>query len=392
MPLDAKIGRVLCRLFQSVATEANGGWKRRALIALNGCGGLSRDAVCRLARDLDHWALPGETPAESSDLPLRHLPTALAAVRGARALADRETRRAAALGARMLTVLDPGYPAPLLDLALPPPVLYCLGEIPDHPATAIVGSRAADTYGREAATLFARRLAEAGLTIVSGLARGVDTAAHRGALAAAGGLTVGVLGCGLDVRYPTGSDRLRRQIAERGAVVTEFPLGTRPEARNFPIRNRIIAALAGGTLVVQGEARSGSLITARLALELGRDVYAVPGRIFDSRSAGPNALIRDGALAALRPRDILESLPQAQRDRLPADPEPAAGAAGPEAAGVDGDAARLLAAMTPGEPLPADRLAATSGLAVERLLALLLELELAGRVRREPGPAWCRRA
>ena len=154
----------------------------------------------------------------------------------------------------------------------------------------------------------------------------------------------------------------------------------------------MIAALSVGTLVVQGKARSGSLITARLALELGRDVYAVPGRIFDSRSIGPNALIRDGALVAQSPRDILESLPLAERDRLPAALEPAARATESTTAAVGGDAAQLLAAMTPGEPLPPDELATASDLGVDRILALLLELELAGRVRREPGPAWCRRA
>jgi DNA processing protein len=291
-----------------------------------------------------------------------------------------------------LTVLDAGYPAPLRELALPPPVLYCLGEIPDRPAVAVVGSRAADAYGREAATRFARELAAAGLTIVSGLARGVDSAAHRGALAAAEGRTVGVLGCGLDIAYPPGTDRLRRQMAEHGAVITEFPFGTTPQRWNFPVRNRIIAALACGTLVVQGEARSGSLITARLALELGRDVYAVPGRIFDSRSVGPNRLIRDGALAAGSPRDILESLPLAVQDRLPAGPLPPAVPGREAPAGVSAEAARLLAALTPGELLPPETLAATSGLEIDRILALLLELELGGHIRREPGPAWCRRA
>ncbi len=376
-----------------MARTADRGWKRRALIALNSSDLLPREAICRLARELDLWAAPPPAPpGGTSDLPLRHLPTARQLLRQAGELAASQRRRAAALGARLLTVLDSDYPASLLDLALPPPVLYCLGEIPDRPATAVVGSRAADAYGREAATLFARQLAEAGLTIVSGMARGVDVAAHRGALAAAAGLTVGVLGCGLDVSYPPGTDRLRRQIAARGAVITEFPFGATPQAWNFPIRNRIIAALASGTLVVQGEARSGSLITARLALELGRDVYAVPGRIFDSRSVGPNRLIRDGALAAQSPRDILESLPLAARDRLPETPRPAEMAAAETAGGVAGDAARLLAAMTPGEPLAPEKLAAATDLAVERILALLLELELAGQVRRDPGPAWCRRA
>ncbi|MFQ5350839.1 MAG: DNA-processing protein DprA, partial [Thermoanaerobaculia bacterium] len=184
----------------------------------------------------------------------------------------------------------------------------------------------------------------------------------------------------------------RRQIAARGAVISEFPFGTPPTRWNFPIRNRIIAGLASGTLVVQGEARSGSLITARLALELGRDVYAVPGRIFDSRSIGPNQLIRDGALAAQSPRDILESLPLAERDRLPSTPAPAATPGEQADPGPDADSARLLMTMTPGEPAPPEALAAACDLTVDRILALLLELELAGQVRREPGPTWCRRA
>ena len=376
-----------------MARSANRVWRRRALIALNGCERLSREAICLLGRELDRWAGPAAaTAGEPDDLPLRHLPEARERLRSAEALAAAEERRAAAHGATILTLFDPLYPAPLFDLELPPPVLYCQGEVPDRPATAIVGSRAADAYGREAATLFGRELASAGLTIVSGLARGVDSAAHRGALAVAGGLTVGVLGCGLDVGYPPGSDRLRRRIARRGAVVTEFPFGTTPQPWNFPVRNRIIAALASGTLVVQGEARSGSLITARLALELGRDVYAVPGRIFDSRSAGPNSLIRDGALAAHEPRDILESLPLEVRERLPAPPEAEKSAAEDDTGELGGDAGRLLSTMVTGEPQPPEELAAASGLAVERVLALLLTLELDGRVRREPGPVWCRRA
>ena len=362
------------------------------MIALNSCPKLGRDAICRLALKLDSWAAPGAAPeAKALGLRRRTLDRAVEALRDAQRVADRESRRAAGLDARILTLLEPGYPEPLRDLALPPPVLYCLGEVPDRPATAIVGSRAADAYGREAATLFGRELAAAGLTVVSGLARGIDTAAHLGALAAPDGRTVGVLGCGLDVAYPTGSDRLRRRIADRGAVISEFPLGTTPHKLNFPVRNRIIAALASGTLVVQGEARSGSLITARLALELGRDVYAVPGRIFDSRSVGPNELIRDGALAAQGPRDILDSLLLADRDRLPPAPASATAARRPRHAPA-GRGARLLEAMTPGEPLPPEALAAATGLAIDRVLALLLELELAGQVRREPGPAWCRRA
>ena len=363
--------------------------RRRALVALNSCPTLPREAICRLGQELDLWAGDGGGAAASRlQVPRRYLREARPLLARADELAAAELGRAAALGARVVTLLDPDYPPPLLELALPPPVLYCLGEPPPGPAAAIVGSRAADAYGREAATLFARELAAAGLTVVSGMARGIDTAAHRGALEDPAGLTVGVLGCGLEVDYPPRSGRLRRRIAGRGAVITEFPCGATPHARNFPIRNRIIAALAVGTLVVQGAARSGSLITARLALELGRDVWAVPGRIFDSRSAGPNTLIRDGALPAQHPRDVLESLPIAVRERLPERPgdRPGGGGAAPGAAG------RLLAEMVPGEPLAPAALAAATELGVDRVLALLLELELAGRVRREPGPAWCRRA
>ncbi len=356
---------------------------RLALVALNRCEGLSRAAVCRLAGELG--ALRGRRPAGPAELgvPREALERARAAVAAAPRLAADELDR----GATVVTLRDAGYPPALRELELPPPVLYVAGELPRAPAVAVVGSRAADAYGREAATLFGRELAAAGLTVVSGMARGVDTAAHRGALSAEGGRTVAVLGCGIDVDYPRGSGALKQSIAGSGAVVSEFPFGTPPWAGNFPIRNRIIAALAAGTLVVQGETRSGSLITARQALELGREVWAVPGRIFDSRSAGPNDLIRDGAQPVQRPRDVLESLPVAVRELLPA-----AAAEQPPAERLPaGDTGRLLAAMTPAEPLPPERLAAASGFGIERVLGLLLELELAGRVRREPGPAWCRR-
>ena len=288
--LDAQIGRRPSPSFRQAWHRMPSAAGSATLIALNGCERLPRDSVCAWLGALVHSAHPGlDRSAEDRDLSCAIGPSPVRCSSrprpGGRRSAPRPCVRCSAAHPcrpRLSAGSDGSSPAAAGALLL--------GRIPDRPAIAMVGSRAAVAYGLEAATLFARRLAEAGLTIVSGLARGVDTAAHRGALAASGGLTVGVLGCGLDVRYPTGTDRLRRQIAGRGAVITEFPLGTPPNKYNFPIRNRIIAALASGTLVVQGEARSGSLITARLALELGRDVYAVPGRIFDSRSAGPNAL------------------------------------------------------------------------------------------------------
>lgn len=365
---------------------------RSALIALNAAKALPREAVCRLSLLLDRWAevddrSRGGESSRQLGVPLRHVEDARRVLLRGGSTAQREIDGASKLGARILTLLDRDYPEPLRHLSLPPPVLYCRGRIPQRPAVAIVGSRQADPVGLEIASLFAERLARAGLAIVSGFARGVDTAGHRGALAAAGGSTVAVLGSGLDVLYPKANRGLAEQVALQGALVTEFPLGTPPLARNFPVRNRIIAALANGTLVVQATARSGSLITARLALELGRDVYAVPGPLFEERAIGTNTLIQDGALLVQRPRDILESLPVAVREQLPA-PQGVATGPAPQEAGVAGS---VLASLAPGKLLTADQVARRSGLTVEETLAALLELELAGRIRRCPGPAFLRR-
>jgi DNA processing protein len=263
---------------------------------------------------------------------------------------------------------------------------------------AIVGSRRADPYGREVAELFGRELAEAGLAVVSGFARGIDAAAHRGALSAerpadeptepgdGSCLTAAVLGSGLGVDYPREHRRLGERIAAGGSLVSEFPCGLEPRAWHFPVRNRLIAALAGATLVVRAAPRSGSLITARFALDLGREVLAVPGRIFEERSAGTNALIADGAHPALAPRDVLEVLGAAP---------PMAGTGGPARAAEPlppGLRGRALAAMVPGDAVAPEALAAGLGEPVDRVLGALLELELEGRIRREPGPAYVRRA
>lgn len=365
---------------------------RSALVALNATLSLPREAVCRLALGLDRWLGDGDPTlsaehAQALGVMPGQLEQARRLLRRAGSKARREIQRASEAGARILTLLDRDYPRPLLDLDLPPPVLYCRGRLPPGPAVAIVGSRRADPGGLEVAELFSERLAATGLTIVSGFARGIDTAAHCGALQAAGGATVAVLGCGLDVLYPRGNRRLADRVAAQGALLTEFPLGAQPLSRNFPVRNRIIAALALGTLVVQAAPRSGSLITARLALELGRDVYAIPGAIFHQRSMGTNALIRDGALLAQHPRDILESLPLAAQERLLTAVRDA-GVASPQA---HGDSRKVLAALVPGLQLTADQLAQEAGLTAEQTLAALLELELVGRIRRCPGPSFVRR-
>ena len=237
--------------------------------------------------------------------------------------------------------------------------------------------------------MFGRELAAAGLTVVSGLARGIDQAAHRGALAAPIGTTVAILGCGIDVDYPASTRQLVEEIERAGAVVSEFPLGTRPYKPNFPIRNRLIAALSVGTLVVQATVRSGSLITARLAVDLSRDVYGVPGSILDGASAGPNSLIRDGALLVQSTRDILESLPLAVRDRMPV-----------ERHGQDRDLhltdstdstpKTLLSALSKGRSATVEELAAETSLPHPRILQELLELEIQGLIRRCPGPVYIR--
>jgi DNA processing protein len=363
--------------------------RRELLIALNAAPSLSRSAAYRLARELDRWSLagsPADTLAAEAGVPRAQMRKALAAIEDAAGTAAREIAGAERLGGRIVTVEDDGYPSGPRQLSPPPPVLYIRGEVPAGPAVAIVGSRRADAYGREAADLFARTLAAAGVTVVSGFAQGIDAAAHRSALAAPGGRTVAVLGCGLGVDYPHGHARLADEIAARGAVVTEFPCGLIPRAWNFPLRNRTLAALAAGTLVVQAALRSGSLITARHALDLGRDVWAVPGRIFDEGSLGANALIREGAQLVQHPADLLELLlPTAAEARLalpaPSDPgpEPPAGFAG-----------QVLAEIPPGATRLAEEIAARLESPVDRVLGALLELELEGWVKRRPGPVYGR--
>jgi DNA processing protein len=372
---------------------------RTLRIALNATPSLSRPALYRLAQDLDAWygaavpsgssepSKPAERLAAAVGVPLTQMRRALAAAREAAAAADRELAAAERLGARLLVLGDPDYPAALGDLPLPPPVLSVRGEIPAGPAVAIVGSRRADAYGLEVAELFARSLAASGVTIVSGFARGIDAAAHRGAIAAEGGRTVAVLGCGLGIDYPAGHERLGQEVAAHGALVSEFPCGLPPRSWHFPVRNRVIAALAAGTLVVQAAPRSGSLLTARWAADLGRDVWAIPGRIFDERSVGPNALIRDGAPPVQHPREILERLLPAYGGSQiplfvpPAPDEPEE----PLPAGVPG---AVLAALPPGALRLPEEIAAGLGAPVDHILAALLELELGGRVRRHPGSAY----
>jgi DNA processing protein len=220
-----------------------------------------------------------------------------------------ELARIQRAGVQVLTWEDPAYPQSLLTINDPPPVLYVMGELSfeDAWAVAMVGTRTASVYGREAARVLASDLARAGVTIVSGLARGIDAQAHRAALDA-GGRTVAVLGSGVDIIYPWEHRKLAEEISGRGALVSEYGLGTKPEASNFPPRNRIISGLSRGVIVVEAGDQSGALITADFAAEQGREVFAVPGGIFQRGSRGTNRLIRDGAQPVLSANDVLEVL------------------------------------------------------------------------------------
>jgi len=361
---------------------------RGLLIALNSGENLARDSICRLSRCLEEWLPSCESNSvlgQRLGIPAADLAVARRLIRAASKLAHGQLMRARDSNTEVITLLDPDYPGALRQLELPPPVLYTQGRIPTSPAIAIVGSRQATPQGIQTAELFGRELASYGLTVISGFARGIDLAAHRGALSSADGQTVAVLGCGLDVDYPRGRRRLRRLLPSRGALVSEFPFGAQPRTWHFPIRNRIIAALSLGTLVVQGTPKSGSLITARLALDLGRDVYAVPGSIFDRRSAGPNALIQDGALLVRHPDEIVESLPVSIRASL--------SSSGNETRNttLSGPPGELLKALPSGKMVTAEHLAATTGQGLDQILGILLELEVTGLITRFPGAVFCRK-
>lgn len=296
-----------------------------------------------------------------------------------------QARRAAA---RLLAIADPAvsivrtedaaYPSLLTQIADPPPVLWLRGNPSAlvRPAVAIVGSRAASAYAGEVATRLARELAERGMLVVSGLARGVDGAAHRAAVAA-GGASLAVLGSGIDVIYPAEHRELAASLCHDGALVSELGPGTPPLPEHFPLRNRVISGISLAVVVVEAAKNSGSLITARYALEQGRDVCAVPGSILGDRNRGSHALLKDGAKVVESADDILEGLgwpglvggPQISSNPLKTDP--------------------LLAKLTPGEAYGLDELSATVGLAGSKLLSRLTEWEMQGQLKRH-GSVWQR--
>ncbi|NQT23051.1 MAG: DNA-protecting protein DprA [Candidatus Omnitrophica bacterium] len=222
---------------------------------------------------------------------------------------DKEIELIEKLGIKVITIDDKEYPSNLKHIYNPPKVLYVKGKIvpKDHYSIAVVGARKSSTYGRETAARLARELAEKSITVVSGMARGIDTYAHRGALES-GGRTIAVLGCGINIIYPPENKSLMEEISKSGAVISEFPINTPPLRRNFPMRNRIISGLSFGVVVVEAAEKSGSLITASLALEQGREVFSVPGRVDTRLSRGTLALIKEGAKLVENVDDILEEV------------------------------------------------------------------------------------
>ena len=301
----------------------------------------------------------------------------------------RELARVRAAGAVPLTWLDDEYPALLKEIPDPPPVLYVKGRLmeQDAGAVAMVGTRRATVYGRDVAERLARDLAANGMTVVSGLAKGIDTHAHRGALAG-GGRTIAVLGHGLDTIYPPENRRLAAEIVERGALVSDYPLGAGPMAEYFPPRNRIISGLSAGVVVGEADHTSGALITSKFALDQGRDVFAVPGPVSAPSSRGCNRLIQDGAKLVTSAEDILFEL----NPHLTARPAPAQlaldfqGEQGKAAAKGQGREHPLLVALREiGQPAHVDQLARSLGLPISEVTGGLALLELDGRVRHAGG-------
>jgi DNA processing protein len=285
---------------------------------------------------------------------------------------------------RTLSPTNSGYPA-LLAATPAAPTLWVCGELleTDALAVAIVGSRGATAYGIEIAERLASDLAARGVTIVSGLARGIDTAAHRGALAARG-RTIAVLGTGIDGRYPPENRRLADDIAASGALVSQFAPGTPPSKGNFPVRNRTIAGLSLGVVVVEAAERSGALITAGAAGDFGREVFAVPGRITTATAAGSHGLLRDGATLIRSWTDIVQELPSPWRDAV----RDAHAVVDPVAPSPTPDEAILLDVLVRDEALHVEEVIARSEMPPARVAATLMTLELSGRARQLEGQRW----
>ncbi|MEQ1794171.1 MAG: DNA-processing protein DprA [Nitrospira sp.] len=303
---------------------------------------------------------------------------------------DRQVKLVERLHINVITLADPPYPKRLKAIHDPPPLLYYTGSFQeqDGMAVAIVGGRSATPAGRAITEEIALELARGGWTIISGMARGIDAAAHRGAIAGQG-RTIAVLGCGVDQTYPPEHDELRRQIEAHGAVLAELPVGSSPQSHHFPRRNRIISGLSVGVLVAEAAMNSGSLITAKLALEQGREVFALPGSVKEARCRGSNGLIKDGAKLVDCAADMIEELLPQVEPTLRASAMVGAMTA-PVREGLGPDEQRIFDVLSH-EAQSIDAVIEQAGLSAAQVSATMLALELRGYVRQLPGPQYLRR-
>ena len=295
-------------------------------------------------------------------------------------MAAEELSKMSDIGAYVITFRDQGYPKNLLEIYDPPPVLYVRGVLDavDSLMVAIVGSRRGSSYGRAVTKRISKELAAAGVTVVSGMARGIDTYAHLGALEA-GGKTIAVLGCGIDVVYPPENKKLFSDIIDHGAIISEFPLGTPPDGKHFPRRNRIISGVSLGVVIVEATADSGSLITASHALEQGREIFAVPGNVGMATSKGTNRLIKQGAKLVEEAQDILsEILPQYR------------GAIKQEVLPVLSDAEDGILQFLSHTPVHIDEITRLCRMEIQRVSTILLDLELKGVISQMSGKMFVR--
>ena len=329
--------------------------------------------------------------ASLTELEAHRLPAAVAQALHARqplSAAAKELAQAQAAGVRLVTWDEPEYPQRLREIYDPPPLLYVRGnvELLNRHLISVVGSRRPTPYGNQMAEKLARDLADRGLVIVSGLARGIDSRAHKGALSSSTGATIGVLGCGIDVIYPKENKKIFAEMEQRGAIISEFAMGTFPGPQNFPIRNRIISGMSLGVVVVEGAQYSGSLITARLAMEFGREVYGVPGNATQLTSFGPNQLIKQGAKLVTSWEDVIEELPTPIRaELLPVESANSEQRTMLVEQALEPNERILYDLLSQDEARQVDDLVENSGLTSSEVLASLFDLELKGVVRQLPG-------
>ena len=312
---------------------------------------------------------------------------------GAFSKAEKELGQLRELGVQLLHWGESEYPSRLLEIYDPPPMLYVKGDLQvlRRYSISIVGTRRPTPYGNQMAERIARDLADRGLVIVSGLARGIDCLAHRGACSSARGATIGVLGTGIDVIYPKENKKVFAEVEKRGALISEFPLGAHAAPENFPVRNRIVAGMSLGTVVVEGEQYSGSLITARLAMEFGREVFGVPGNCTQPSSFAPNQLIKQGAKLVTGWEDVVEELPTEIRAELfPVETPGAADRESLFSEALAPEQKKLYELLSTDRTLHVDELVETSCMTSSAVLAALCEMELKGIIRQMPGKQFVR--